>query len=67
MNLIAKGWWTTDAPLTEEQIAEDRAVLDGVVIPEVVHIESATFYVNGRLWKWHEPWVSFGDVARSGE
>lgn len=44
--------WTTDAPLSPEQIKEDRPALEAITFPEGAVLNSAEVYVNGRLWYW---------------
>jgi len=58
------GIWTTDAPLTPEQVTEDMALLRTVVIPDGVQINTAEVYVNGRLWYWENLGASFADIRR---
>ena len=58
------GYWTTDAPLTPEQMEEDLAPLKSITIPDGCHLNSAELYVNGRLWKWERMWVEYGNVRR---
>ena len=58
------GFWTTEAPLTPEQVAEDMASLKEVVIPQSITVESAEVYVNGRLWRWERLGIAFRDARR---
>lgn len=58
------GFWTTDAPLSPEQVDEDMALVRQIVIPDGIHINSAEFYVNGRVWYWQAVAVAFGSIRR---
>ena len=55
--------WTTDAPLTPEQMAEDRPILKQVSTPPGTVLESLEIYVNGRLWYWQKPPEVYGDLG----
>lgn len=58
------GFWTTDAPLTPEQIEEDLGALRAISVPQTVTLQSAECYVNGRLWQWERMAASFKDIRR---
>ena len=58
------GYWTTDAPLTPEQLDEDNRVISQVVIPDGMHIRECEVYVNGRIWEYKHLAVDFGSIRR---
>lgn len=59
------GHWTTEAPLTPDQVDEDRAVLSTLgVRADGAILVSAEVYVNGRLWRWEPMGAPFHSVIR---
>lgn len=46
------GYWTCDAPLTPEEVAEDRPILDALKLPEEMAICRMEVFVHGRLYEW---------------
>ena len=51
--------WRPDEDLTVEQLSEDIAVIQRLVLPEGVRFKSMEVFVNDRLWKyrvWDPAW-----------